>query len=122
MFQGQTRDFPPDGWVFHPAQLPRGFDKYECIFGHSANISTTLGPNVACQSKEWGRSGIYREQARDLVAVGPNAQALCGGPAHFDVIRICSEAFIDAPETPWGEAGPLGCVRAAGGELICGLG
>ena len=121
-FHGNRANFPPDGWVFHPAQLPPGFTKFECIFGHSANISSTLGPNVACQSKQWGQSGIFREQARDLVALGPVAQDLCGGPAHFDVTRLCSEAWIDAPDTPWGDAGGFGCVIVAGGDLICGVG
>lgn len=121
-FQGARPDFPPDGWVFHPAQLPPGFTRFECTFGHSANISSTLGPDVACQSRQWGHSGIFREQARDLVALGPAAQELCGGPAHFDVIRLCSEAWIASPETPWGEAGGFGCVIAAGGDLICGVG
>src|SRR4026208_358143 len=74
-------EFPPDAWVFYPAPLPPGFGEERGLLRPRANTSTTLGPHVACQSKQWGKSGIYREQARDLVAIGPVAQDLCGGPA-----------------------------------------
>ena len=110
-------EFPPDAWVFHPAELSSGFKKWECTF---PNTLAVPGPNAACQETQWGSSGIYRQVIRDLVVSGPRAQELCGGPAHFDVIRVCSFAWIDAPETPWGEAGPIGCVAATEVELICG--
>ncbi len=113
------RAFPPDAWVFHPAQLPPGFTKWECTFPHSATI--VRGPNAACREQQWGHSGIFKQMARDLVVNGPTAQELCGGPAHFDVIRLCSDAWIDNPETPWGQAGPIGCVPATEVELVCGV-
>jgi hypothetical protein len=109
-------EFPPDAWVFHPAELSPDFKRWECTFP-----TAEAGPNAACQETEWGNSGIYRQVIRDLVARGPLAQELCGGPAHFDAIRVCSLAWIDGPETPWGEAGPRGCVLVTEPVLICGV-
>jgi hypothetical protein len=111
-------EFPPDGWVFHPAVLPTGFKRWECTFPNTVAVP---GPNAACRETQWGNSGIYRELIRDLVVTGPAAQELCHGPAHFDVIRVCSLAWVDSPETPWGEAGPVGCVVATEPVLVCGV-
>jgi hypothetical protein len=40
--------------------------------------------------------------------------------SHFDEIRLCSLAWKDDSTTPWGDAGPLGCLAVTPIELICG--
>lgn len=115
---GNPAGFPPDDWVFLPAELGPGFTQWECTFPFPPTLNPRGGPNAACQEKQWGESGIFREQIRDLDIISFGDCG--GGVAHFDEIRVCSKAWIDNPSTPWGEAGPLGCVRVNRLPTICG--
>ena len=100
-------DTPPDAWVLSPKKLPPGFSGMECTFAFAPNIVPTFFPNAACEEKEWLDSGIFREQARDFYA---NPYKDCpNGPADLDIIRLCSVDWKNQM-TPWGGAGPNGCV------------
>jgi hypothetical protein len=74
-------------------------------------------PTAACRERQWGQSGIYRQQARDIhVTSLPNR---CGGPGDIDEIRLCSLAWKSRP-TPYGLAGTAGCIVVQL-EVTCGV-
>jgi hypothetical protein len=113
--------YPPDGWVFHPKQLAAAFTKFECTFAFPDGVDPRGGPHSACQEKQWGQSGIYREQVRDMLVPDVPSDVCAERVAHFDEIRICNRAWIDQPvTTPWGDTGPKGCVAAIPLNLVCG--
>jgi hypothetical protein len=100
--------YPDDDWVFLPASLDADFTKFECTFAFTTGV--TRNADSACQQKQWGKSQIYRMQARNMHTASTPPSAGCGGgPADFDAIRICSYAWPEST-TPWGNYGPNGCV------------
>jgi hypothetical protein len=96
---GNQPEFPPNDWIFRPAELPSGFTAYECTFPLAAGV--TADASSACQEKQWGTSGIFREAIRNLhVASLP---ACNNGPADItNEIRICSLDWDPGMVTPWG--------------------
>ena len=106
-------DCPPDDWVSSPAELSVDFphDASNCdftMFGLPATIPQwDFHPTAACRQRQWGESGIYRQEARQIHVT--SLPALCaGGPGDIDEIRLCSLAWKRA-QTPYGLAGGAGC-------------
>jgi hypothetical protein len=94
-----TKDFPPDDWIFEPATLDPDFTKYECTFPLASGV--TLNDDSACQEKQWGKTGTYREAIRNL-HVDPAQFCAHNGPADIDEIRLCNLEWEPGSETPWG--------------------
>lgn len=114
---------PPDDWVFSPAELdpeiPQSTSNCDfMLFGLAPTIPQwDLHPTAACRQRQWGQSGIYRQQARDIhVTSLPNR---CGGPGDIDEIRLCALAWVRRP-TPYGLAGGAGCIVVKL-EVRCGV-
>jgi hypothetical protein len=114
---------PPNDWIFSPAELepniPQSTSNCDFVmFGLAPTIPKwDLHPTAACRQRQWGQSGIYRQQARDIhVTSLPNR---CGSPGDIDEIRICSLAWKNKP-TPLGLAGGAGCVVVKL-EVTCGV-
>ena len=118
-----TSDCPPDAWVFSPAELGLDFphDASNCdftMFGLAPTIPQwDFHPTAACRQRQWGESGIYRQQARDIHVT--SLPKRCGGPGDIDEIRLCSLAWVNTP-TPFGPAGAAGCVVVKL-EVTCGV-
>jgi hypothetical protein len=116
-------DCPPDDWVFSPAELSVDFphDASNCdftMFGVPPTIPQwDFHPTAACRQRQWGQSGIYRQQARQIHVT--NLPKLCGGPGDIDEIRICALAWKNKP-TPYGLAGGAGCAIVKL-ETTCGV-
>jgi hypothetical protein len=113
-------DCPPQAWVDDPTVLPAGItvDNSSCtLFPFPPTITWDLHPTAGCQQKEWGASGIYRQQARDL-HVG-SLRACAGTQGDIDEIRLCSSAWVNR-STPFGPAGGAGCV-VTWIEVTCGV-
>lgn len=91
--------YPPDDWIFVPAILDPDFTKYECTFPLASGV--TRNEDSACQEKQWGNSGTYREAIRDL-HVDPAPFCPHDGPANIDEIRLCNLEWEPGTETPWG--------------------
>jgi len=114
---------PPDDWVFSPAELDPDFphDASNCdwtMFGTPPTIPQwDFHPTAACRQRQWGQSGIYRQQARQIHVT--NLPNRCGGPGDIDEIRICSLAWKNKP-TPFGAAGGAGCAVVKL-EVTCGV-
>jgi hypothetical protein len=106
-------DCPPQAWIDSPAELAPDFPQANSncdftMFGLAATIPQwDYRPTAACQQRQWGNSGIYRQQARDIYVT--SLPKLCGGPGDIDEIRLCSLAWKSRP-TPFGLAGSAGCV------------
>jgi hypothetical protein len=104
---------PPDAWVFSPSELEPNIphDASNCdftMFGLTPTIPQwDFHPTAACRERQWGQSGIYRQQARDIHVT--NLPNRCGGPGDIDEIRICALAWKNKP-TPYGMAGGAGCI------------
>ena len=116
-------DCPPDEWVYSPAELdpaiPQSTSNCDFImFGLAPTIPKwDLHPTAACRQRQWGNSGIYRQQARDIHVT--SLPKLCGGPGDIDEIRLCSLAWVKAT-TPYGLAGGAGCIVVKL-ETTCGV-
>jgi hypothetical protein len=113
---------PPQDWIDSPAELALAFPQKnsDCdfvMFPDRAVPQWDFLPTAACQQRQWGESGIYRMQARDIFV--PNLPARCGGPGRINYIRICALAWKSMP-TPLGQAGAAGCVLAKI-EVTCGV-
>lgn len=113
---------PPDAWVFSPAELDNfPHDASNCdftMFGLAPTIPQwDFHPTAACRERQWGQSGIYRQQARDIHVT--SLPKLCGGPGDIDEIRLCSLAWVNRP-TPYGLAGAAGCIVVQL-EVTCGV-
>src|SRR5262245_58107412 len=71
-----ARECPSDDWVFLPADLdpniPQSTSNCDfTMFGLAPTIPQwDLHPSAACREKQWGQSGIYRQQARDIHVTG----------------------------------------------------
>ena len=116
-------DCPPDEWVFSPAELephipPATSNCDFTMFGLAPTIPKwDFHPTAACRQRQWGKSGIYRQQARDIHVT--SLPKLCGGPGDIDEIRLCSLAWKNKP-TPFGLGGGAGCVVVKL-ETTCGV-
>ncbi len=116
-------DCPPDGWIFSPAELdpniPQSTSNCDfTMFGLAPTIPKwDEHPTAACRQKQWGHSGIYRQQARDIHVT--SLPKMCGGPGDIDEIRLCSLAWVQR-QTPWGLAGGAGCIVVKL-ETTCGV-
>lgn len=111
---------PPRAWVESPAELPPGITvkNSDCtLFPFPARFDWDRHPTAGCSQKEWGNSGIYRQQARELHVTVLNACA--GAQGDLDEIRLCSDAWKSRP-TPYGSAGAAGCV-IIWIEVTCGV-
>jgi hypothetical protein len=116
-------DCPPPGWINAPAELAPDFPQAnsDCdfvMFGLAPTIPKwDFHATAACQQRQWGNSGIYRQQARDIHVT--SLPKMCGGPGDIDEIRLCSLAWKNTP-TPFGLAGGAGCVVVKL-EVTCGV-
>lgn len=116
-------DCPPQAWIDSPAELAPAFPQKnsDCdftMFGLAPTIPQwDLHPTAACQQRQWGNSGVYRQQARDIHVT--SLPKRCGGPGDIDEIRLCSLAWVNKP-TPFGAAGAAGCVVVKL-EVTCGV-
>jgi hypothetical protein len=113
---------PPDAWVFSPAELDNfPHDASNCdftMFGLAPTIPQwDFHPTAACRERQWGQSGIYRQQARDIHVT--SLPKLCGGPGDIDEIRLCSLAWVNRP-TPYGFAAGAGGIVVQL-EVTCGV-
>jgi hypothetical protein len=114
---------PPNDWVFSPAELdpniPQSTSNCDFVmFGLAPTIPKwDFHPTAACRQRQWGQSGIYRQQARDIHVT--SLPKRCGGPGDIDEIRLCSLAWVNRP-TPYGLAGDAGCVVVKL-EVTCGV-
>jgi hypothetical protein len=114
---------PPDAWVFSPEDLVPEFPQSSSncdfvMFGLPPTIPQwDFHPTAACRERQWGSSGIYRQEARDIHVT--NLPLRCGGPGDIDEIRLCSLAWKNLP-TPYGAAGSAGCVVVKL-EVTCGV-
>ena len=116
-------DCPPDAWIFSPEELNPHIpqDASNCdftMFGLAATIPQwDFHPTAACRQRQWGSSGIYWQEARDIHVT--NLPNRCGGPGDIDEIRICSLVWKNKA-TPYGAAGGAGCVVVKL-EVTCGV-
>ena len=117
-------DCPPDDWVFSPEELDPDFphDASNCdftMFGLASTIPQwDFHPTAACRQRQWGQSGIYRQQGGDIHVI--SLPRFCGGaPGDIDMIRLCSIAWKNKP-TPFGLALGAGCVLVKV-EATCGV-
>src|SRR5262245_35884957 len=115
---------PPDDWVFLPADLdpniPQSTSNCDfTMFGLAPTIPQwDLHPSAACREKQWGQSGIYRQQARDIhVTTFPVRCA--GASGDIDEIRLCALSWVNR-RTPYGLAGGAGCIVVKL-EVTCGV-
>jgi hypothetical protein len=103
---------PPAGWVNDPAELGPDFPQRasNCdlvTFPFPAAVQPYVHPAAACRQREWGHSGIVRQQGRDLHVT--TLRVCDGAPGDITEIRLCNLEWKSRPTT-WGMAGPSGCV------------
>ena len=115
---------PPDDWVFSPAELdpdiPQSTSNCDfTMFGLAPTIPKwDFHPTAACRQRQWGQSGLYRQQARDIHVT--SLPKLCGGASgDIDEIRLCALSWKNKP-TPYGLAGGAGCIVVKL-ETTCGV-
>jgi len=86
---------PPEGWVAEPTELapdyPQSASSCDLVtFPFPAVVKPYLHPTAACQQRDWGNSGIVRQQGRDLHVT--SLKACGGGPGDITEIRLCALA------------------------------
>jgi hypothetical protein len=104
--------YPPQAWVDNPAELgpevPQSASNCDLVtFPFPPSVDVYRHPNAVCREREWGSSGIVRQQGHDIhVASLPKCNGL---PGDIKEIRLCKVGWA-LQQTPWGKAGPLGCI------------
>jgi hypothetical protein len=103
---------PPPAWVDNPAELdpdiPQSVSNCDLInYPFPATVHVYLHPDAVCRQREWGNSGIVRQQGRRLHVT--SLPKCSGGPGDIAEIRLCKVGWANQ-QTTWGKAGPLGCI------------
>ena len=103
---------PPPAWIDNPVSLgpdmPQSASNCDLVtFPFPATVQPYRHPDAVCRQREWGSSGIVRQQGRGLhVTTLPKCN---GQPGDITEIRLCKIGWANQ-QTTWGKAGPLGCV------------
>ena len=109
---GNPEGDPPQAWVDNPTEIgpdvPQSASNCDLVnYPFPATLQAYYHPNAVCRQKEWGNSGIIRQQGHDLhVTTLPKCN---GGPGDIAEIRLCKHGW-ENQQTTWGKAGPLGCI------------